>query len=67
MYSNIIKQIPEALSIYINQLVYDQKEKGVYVVTLSLGEAYFEIPLYDFNKLNLENVTITLIVKEVTN
>lgn len=54
MYSNIIKQIPEALSIYINQLVYDQKEKGVDVVTLSLGEAYFEIPLYDFNKLNLE-------------
>jgi aspartate aminotransferase/aminotransferase len=54
MYSSIINKIPEALSIYFNQLVYDQKEKGVDVITLSLGEAYFDIPLYDFNKLNLE-------------
>lgn len=54
MYSKIIKKIPQALSIYLNQLVYDQKAKGIDVITLSLGEAYFDIPLYDFNKLDLE-------------
>jgi len=54
MYSKIIKNIPEALSIYFNQIVYDKKAKGVDIITLSLGEAYFDIPLYDFNKLDLE-------------
>ena len=54
MYSKIIRNIPEALSIYFNQIVYDLKAKGVDIITLSLGEAYFDIPLYDFNKLDLE-------------
>jgi aspartate/methionine/tyrosine aminotransferase len=52
--SNRVKGIPEALSIYINQLVYDQKRRGIDITTLSLGEAYFDIPCYDFSKLNFE-------------
>lgn len=52
--SEKVSDIPEALSIYINQIVYTQKRKGVDIITLSLGEAYFDIPLFDFKKLNFE-------------
>lgn len=52
--NEITKNIPQALSIYINQLVYEQKRRGYDVTTLSLGEAYFDIPLFDFKKLDLE-------------
>lgn len=52
--SRKIQKIPEALSIYINQLVYAEKRKGIDVVTLSLGEAFFDIPMFDFSKLNFE-------------
>jgi aspartate aminotransferase/aminotransferase len=50
--STKVRNIPEALSIYINQLVYDQKRKGKDITTLSLGEAYFEIPMFSFAKLD---------------
>lgn len=46
--------IPEALSIYINQLVYDMRRMGRDVITLSLGEAFFQIPLFDFAALDVE-------------
>ena len=35
-----VVKIPEALSIYMNQLVYSEKRKGLDVITLSLGEAF---------------------------
>ena len=41
--SDKVQGVPEALSIYINQLVYDQKRKGKDVTVLSLGEAFFDI------------------------
>lgn len=41
--------IPEALSIKINQLVYNKKENGERVYTFSLGEAFFEIPRFDIS------------------
>lgn len=50
--SEKVKGIPEALSIYINQLVYNQKRKGKDIVVLSLGEAFFDIPMFDFSKLD---------------
>ncbi len=50
--SETVKGIPEALSIYINQLVYSQKRKGKDIVVLSLGEAFFDIPMFDFTKLD---------------
>ena len=50
--SKKIANIPEALSIYINQLVYSEKRKGIDVITLSLGEAFFDIPNYSFDEIN---------------
>lgn len=50
--SNKVQNIPEALSIYMNQLVYSLKRKGESIQVLSLGEAYFDIPMFDFNKLD---------------
>ena len=41
----------EAMSIKYNNLVYDMKTKGEDVIVLSLGEAFFDIPLYPFDDL----------------
>lgn len=51
--SAAVDNIPDALSIRFNQFVYDLKRAGEDVVVLSLGEAFFEIPLFDFNKLDV--------------
>ena len=50
--SDKVKDIPEALSIYMNQLVYSEKRKGIDIITMSLGEAFFEIPQFDFNEID---------------
>lgn len=50
--SRKIQQIPEALSVYINQLVYDLKRQRRDIITLSLGESFFEIPYFDFRRLD---------------
>jgi len=50
--SHIAQSVPEALSIYINQLVYDQRRKKRDVTVLSLGEAYFDIPMFDFTAID---------------
>jgi len=52
--SRRVTAVNEALSIYINQLVYDLRRRNVPLTTLSLGEAFFEIKLQDFNRLNKE-------------
>lgn len=50
--SKKVESIPEALSIYMNQLVYSEKRKGIDIITLSLGEAFFDIPAYSFDEIN---------------
>lgn len=50
--SKTVSKIPEALSIHINQLVYEQQRAGKDVTVLSLGEAFFDIPMFDFNKID---------------
>jgi len=50
--SNRVASIPGALSIYINEVVYEMKRKGFDVISLSLGEAFFDIPMYDFSDLD---------------
>lgn len=50
--SRRLLDIPPALSIYINQLVYDMRRIRRDVITLSLGEAYFDIPMFDFQKID---------------
>jgi aspartate/methionine/tyrosine aminotransferase len=53
-FNPVVDTMPEATSIYINQLVYDLRRAGEDVIALSLGEAYFDIPLFDFSKLDVE-------------
>ncbi|MBB4634036.1 pyridoxal phosphate-dependent aminotransferase [Longimicrobium terrae] len=43
--------IAQALSIRYNNLVYDMKSRGEDVIVLSLGEAFFDIPLFRFDDL----------------
>ena len=50
----VLQGMPEATSILINQMVYDLKRAGKDVITLSLGEAFFNIPLMDFARLDVE-------------
>lgn len=50
--SKKVHGIPEALSVYFNQLVYELKRQHRDIIVLSLGEAFFEIPHFDFLKLD---------------
>ncbi|MEY8213731.1 MAG: pyridoxal phosphate-dependent aminotransferase [Colwellia sp.] len=50
----IVKNIPQALSVYINQVAYDLKKQGKDIITLSLGEAFFDIPEFDYNDIDLK-------------
>lgn len=43
--------IAQALSIRYNNLVYEMKARGEDVIVLSLGEAFFDIPLFPFDDL----------------
>lgn len=49
--SESVEAIIEAMSIKYNNRVYEMKSRGIDVVTLSYGEAYFDIPLYAFDDL----------------
>jgi aminotransferase len=46
-----VSDIVEAISIRYNNLVYEMKARGEDVIVLSLGEAFFEIPLFGFDGL----------------
>lgn len=50
-HSKIVAQSIEALSIKYNTEVYEKQRKGQDVIVLSLGEAFFDIPLYKFDDL----------------
>lgn len=50
--SQKVREIPEALSVYINQLVYDLRRQKRDIITLSLGESFFEIPYFGFRNLD---------------
>lgn len=52
--SDRVDSIPEALSIYINQIVYDLTRQNYDITTLSLGESFFDIPFFGFDKINVE-------------
>lgn len=47
--NTLVENIPEALSIFVNQIVSDKKAKGERVYTFSLGEAFFNIPRFDIS------------------
>lgn len=44
-FSNVVESAEQAMSIKYNNIVYDLKRSGKRVIVLSLGEAFFEIPL----------------------
>lgn len=49
--STLVSDIQEATSIRYNNLVYELKQRGEQVTVLSLGEAFFEIPLFPMESL----------------
>lgn len=50
--TRMVDRISEAGSIRINQRVADAKNAGRDVTVLSLGEAFFDIPMFDFAKVD---------------
>ena len=50
--SDKVQSIPEALSVYMNNVVYAMRRRGDAVQVLSLGEAYFDIPMFPFEELD---------------
>ena len=52
--NNNMFEIPEALSIFVNQIVYNKKSNNEKVYTYSLGEAFFKIPQFDIPKTMFE-------------
>jgi aspartate aminotransferase/aminotransferase len=49
--SKIVQTAQQAMSIKYNNRMYEMKQAGRKVVVLSLGEAFFDIPLKDFSDL----------------
>ena len=47
----IAESIPQAMSIKYNTMVYDLQRKHKDVTVLSLGESFFDIPLFPFSEL----------------
>lgn len=50
-HARYVENVAEAMSIKFNNRVYEMKQAGVDVIVLSLGEAFFEIPLFPFDTL----------------
>jgi aspartate aminotransferase/aminotransferase len=52
-HARYVENVANAMSIKFNSFVYDMKEAGEDVIVLSLGEAFFDIPLFPFDTLPL--------------
>lgn len=50
-FSRVVSDAAEAMSIKYNTMVYDLQSKGVEVLVMSLGEAFFDIPLLPMDDL----------------
>jgi len=55
-YSNIAEKAEQAMSIKYNTLVYELKKQGKKVLVMSLGEAFFDVPLYSFADLPIKEI-----------
>ena len=49
--SRTVAQSQEAMSIKFNTMVYELQQRGKKVIVMSLGEAFFDIPLFNMNDL----------------
>ena len=52
--SDKVNAIPEALSVYMNNVVYAMKRRGDTIKVLSLGEAFFDIPMLPFEEIEFK-------------
>lgn len=52
--SDRVSNIPEALSVYINNVVYEMKRRGDRIIVLSLGEAFFDVPMFPFDRIDFK-------------
>ena len=52
--SDKVSAIPEALSVYMNNIVYAMKRRGDKIKVLSLGEAFFDIPMFSFDNIDFK-------------
>lgn len=52
--SEKVNNIPEALSVYMNNVVYARRHRGDSIKVLSLGEAFFDIPMFSFNEISFQ-------------
>lgn len=52
--SQKVCDIPEALSVYMNNVVYAMRRRGNAIKVLSLGEAFFEIPMFSFDEIDFK-------------
>jgi aminotransferase len=55
-HARYLDDVATAMSIKFNAYVYQLKQAGEDVITLSLGEAFFDIPLYPFDTLALPDL-----------
>ncbi len=51
-FSKKVVETPQALSVYLNQLVYELRSRKKNIVTLSLGESFFDIPYFGIDNIN---------------
>lgn len=52
--SEKVNAIPEALSVYMNNIVYAMRRRGDNIKVLSLGEAFFDIPMFSFEDIDFK-------------
>jgi aminotransferase len=55
-FSGVVLDVAEAMSIKFNTMVYELKRRGRKVIVMSLGEAYFDLPLFRFDDLPFPDV-----------
>ncbi len=51
-FSDKVINIPQALSVYLNQLVYELRSRKKNIITLSLGESFFDIPFLGIDDID---------------
>lgn len=54
--SNVVNNAEQAMSIKYNTMVYNLQKEGKKVLVMSLGEAFFDIPLFSFDNLPFPKV-----------
>jgi len=54
--SRVTTDVEQAMSIKYNTMVYELKRQGKHVIVMSLGEAYFDIPLFPMDDLPFPDI-----------